>query len=901
MPAGNTLEEVPVPVHDNPDMVFQGFFTAASGGTRVTDFTFAKETDLYAQYKKRTFTVTLDPNGGYFYSGDEVTTPVQFGATGSETIAMIASTYYDRVEKTGYNRFGGWTVSGTVINPDTYVPTKAETLTAKWVETVKVTLSCGDGWFGKTGESIWMAFPDKNTKLSDFDKTIGGGQYSFADLMDNVIPPEGMEFQGWYTEDGQKVDLDFVPTDNLTHLSARYKVKSEETVEVSSVTLQPEHATLNSVGETLTLVEKIEPQNATNTKVEWKSNKPDVVAVDDNGIVTAKGEGDAIITVTVKDESGKSVEATATIKVEIPTYDFKVNSGLITSSKEATGKFHANAEITIKADDAPEGKEFKEWKIVSGDIKFIAGTSKTDIRATVIMPASNAVVEATYADKQIIINPVKSVKIEPVEPYTGTIDTIGGITKLKAIVEKENGDNDETEVIWTSDNREVAAVDQFGVVTGVSEGDTVIIATAKGTDISGSIKVSVSVPQYELIIDGGRIANSDATSCLASKGSEIKIRATVPDGKKFSKWTVTGEPKLVSGTWTSEFITVTLTQNATFTADFVNIPVEKVTLTADKTKLTAAGETVTITSNVLPVEAFDRSLAWTSSDASVATVDANGKVTAVKSGKVTITAAAKDGSGVKGTIEITVEVATPQPQPKPQPQPQPQPAPQPAAPLPKAADGTATGAGASAKTAAAAITSSNSEEGPSGSNFNLLQARLKKATKNSIKIGWKRVSGAKKYVIYGNACGKGKKFQELATVSGTSFTCKAIADGSKLNPKTYYKFMVMAVNEKDVVVATSKTLHITTLGGTNNNYKAVKLKKSSGSIKVKKTTKLKATLVKKGKKAKVHRKVAYESDNPKVATVTKTGKVKGVGPGKCKIYAYAQDGTFKAFKVTVKK
>ena len=55
------------------------------------------------------------------------------------------------------------------------------------------------------------------------------------------------------------------------------------------------------------------------------------------------------------------------------------------------------------------------------------------------------------------------------------------------------------------------------------------------------------------------------------------------------------------------------------------------------------------------------------------TVDANGKVTAVKSGKVTITAAAKDGSGVKGTIEITVEVATPQPQPKPQPQLQPVP------------------------------------------------------------------------------------------------------------------------------------------------------------------------------------------------------------------------------------
>lgn len=895
MPAGNTLEEVPVPVHDNPDMVFQGFFTAASGGTRVTDFTFAKETDLYAQYKKRTFTVTLDPNGGYFYSGDEVTTPVQFGATGSETIAMIASTYYDRVEKTGYNRFGGWTVSGTVINPDTYVPTKAETLTAQWVETVKVTLSCGDGWFGRTGSSVWMAFPDKNTKLSDFDKTIGGGQYSFADLMDNVIPPEGMEFQGWYTEDGQKVDLDFVPTDNLTHLSARYKVKSEETVEVSSVTLQPVQATLTSVGETLTLVETIKPDNATNKEVEWSSSNPNAATVNNVGVVTAVDDGTATITATAKDGSGKS--ATATITVKIPTYDFTVTGGKIAGSEKTTDKFRAKAEITIQADAPATGKLFKEWTVSDG-VTFATGSTKTAASATVTMPAGAATVTATYEDA-----PVEAKLVEKVEvtPATATISKLGETATLTALVTPN--DADDNTVTWTSSDTAVATVDKSGVVTAVAEGNVKIRATANdGTGKYGEADLTVSLTKYKAAISGGSISGTTNTSYQAAEGEEVKISAGVPaKGKKFSKWTVTGAPTLVSGTWTSESITVTLTQNATFTADFVNIPVEKVTLTADKTKLTAAGETVTITSNVLPVEAFDRSLAWTSSDASVATVDANGKVTAVKSGKVTITAAAKDGSGVKGTIEITVEVATPQPQPKPQPQPQPQPAPQPAAPLPKAADGTATGAGASAKTAAAAITSSNSEEGPSGSNFNLLQARLKKATKNSIALRWKRVSGAKKYIVYGNACGKGKKFQELATVSGTSFTCKAIADGSKLKPKTYYKFMVMAVDEKDVVVATSKTLHITTLGGTNNNYKAVKLKNSSGSIKVKKTTSIKASLVKKGKKAKVHRKVAYESDNPKVATVSKTGKVKGVGPGKCKIYAYAQDGTFKAFKVTVKK
>ena len=47
-----------------------------------------------------------------------------------------------------------------------------------------------------------------------------------------------------------------------------------------------------------------------------------------------------------------------------------------------------------------------------------------------------------------------------------------------------------------------------------------------------------------------------------------------------------------------------------------------------------------------------------------------------------------------------------------------------------------------------------------------------------------------------------------------------------------------------------------------------------------------------------HRKVVFESDNPKVATVSKSGKVKAVGAGKCTIYAYAQNGVFAKCKVT---
>jgi uncharacterized protein YjdB len=81
-----------------------------------------------------------------------------------------------------------------------------------------------------------------------------------------------------------------------------------------------------------------------------------------------------------------------------------------------------------------------------------------------------------------------------------------------------------------------------------------------------------------------------------------------------------------------------------------------------------------------------------------------------------------------------------------------------------------------------------------------------------------------------------------------------------------------------------------------------KAKKNKVNIKAKKKFKLKAKQVPQKKKLKIknHRKVAYESSNPAIATVSKSGVIKGVGKGKCAVYVYAQNGIFKKINVTVK-
>ena len=105
------------------------------------------------------------------------------------------------------------------------------------------------------------------------------------------------------------------------------------------------------------------------------------------------------------------------------------------------------------------------------------------------------------------------------------------------------------------------------------------------------------------------------------------------------------------------------------------------TITLDKTTANLKeGETVELKATVGPENATDKSVTWTSSDESVATVSKDGKVTAVKAGSVKITATAVSGKNVTATCDIKVaeaEKPQPTPEPKPQPQPTPEPEPQP--------------------------------------------------------------------------------------------------------------------------------------------------------------------------------------------------------------------------------
>lgn len=86
-------------------------------------------------------------------------------------------------------------------------------------------------------------------------------------------------------------------------------------VEIEKISIEAEKETLTKIGESTELKVKIEPENADAQKLIWKSDNEMIAAVDENGKVTAIGNGMAIITVTTED--GKNT-ASITITVKIP-------------------------------------------------------------------------------------------------------------------------------------------------------------------------------------------------------------------------------------------------------------------------------------------------------------------------------------------------------------------------------------------------------------------------------------------------------------------------------------------------------------------------------------------------------------------------------------------------------
>lgn len=216
-------------------------------------------------------------------------------------------------------------------------------------------------------------------------------------------------------------------------------------------------------------------------------------------------------------------------------------------------------------------------------------------------------------------------------------------------------------VEWTSSDESVATVDATGMVVAVSAGETDITANVKDSEMSAVCKVTVKVTAKDITVP-------DSLDVKLNDGNETTVEATVSPADatdvevKYASTdeavaTVDKDGKVQILQPGECDIATTLTQEGKKVVEkktHIKAFYEVEGITLDKTEgILTAGNTVTLNATVLPEEIADETIVtWTSSDEKVATVDENGKVTAIAAGEATITANAGEKST---TYKLTVQ------------------------------------------------------------------------------------------------------------------------------------------------------------------------------------------------------------------------------------------------------
>lgn len=194
-------------------------------------------------------------------------------------------------------------------------------------------------------------------------------------------------------------------------------------------------------------------------------------------------------------------------------------------------------------------------------------------------------------------------------------------------------DATEVKLAYESSDENVATVDENGVVTAVADGECVIT-----TYVTADIPATAENAEAKPVVD--EVASSEAEVADSAADSEG------PDDAASS------EPK---DTTDSSFGVVPDSLSAE-TKVTVTTKVEQIVLNKTEGVLTV-GNSVTVTATVTPDNATNATVNWTSSDEKVATVDSNGKVTAVAAGNATITATSESDGDVSADYALTVNKA----------------------------------------------------------------------------------------------------------------------------------------------------------------------------------------------------------------------------------------------------
>lgn len=622
-----------------------------------------------------------------------------------------------------------------------------------------------------------------------------------------------------------------------------------------------------------------------------------ITQVDGNGLITALRKGHAQIrvrylsTFDLFDDSLLGTQVPYEFIIDINVID-GIALNMTSASLYTSGTLLLQALMTDPSAEITWTSSNPSIATVDGGLVKALKPGNTII--TVSQKIGGVIKSATCSI--VVTQSVTSITIDPAE----VVLPIGHSRTLKATVKPNNLSG--VNLTWKSSNENIVTISDATpltvTITGVAGGHAVVSAINQDNVVVGYCHVSVKQSVTSIVL-------SETNVVVDLNTKKMQLRASVYPENALNKevyWTSTDETKakvdangmvtfLKPGTvsiiaTSSDSPAVRAICNIT-----IQIPVSGVSLD-EKTKTMYVGEVARLSYVISPSTASTNTVTWTSSNSSVVSVDATGKVTAKGAGTAVIILRSLDGghtayctitvkriaTGVKLDVaKLDLKVGeyyylnaelTPK-------------------------DSTDTKLVWESSDTKVATVDANGKVIAKDSGQTIIMVRTETGAYATCKV---TVTQPVKGLIM--------NFTEKTVYTGEEFKLKvSVSPSSATETRVVWKSSntdVATVNEDGVVTAISGGTALITCTTVEGGYNAtcvvtvlelvttIKLNHESYRLGVDKSVVLEATV---SNQTASNKKVTWKSSNPKVATVNSKGKVTGVAFGDAVITAIAQDGS----------
>ena len=608
-------------------------------------------------------TVTMNVNDSYTLTTSGKPSAVTWGLTDTSTANVTNGVFSASKE-------GDYIVYATLAQSQ-FVGDSPELVNLMGKQTIQITIHVIDS-FGISEDKHTLYVGDSfvlKAVTTDPDTPVTFTYKNLPPVTGGDVPKDKLVSLTDYKEDGSNVVtgttikglkagiVEITATqvvNNVTKTATCIVYVIDKPIEVTSLAIDPSSIQIDKGSNAiLNVVFNKNASTPENMNVFWSSSDTDIVTVEGNGnlhtaTITGKKGGTAVVMVVSQDGL---YSATCTVSVREPVTGVTLNETSITASLSQK-QFQLVPTVLPAGDGVNRNVTWSSTdpSVLTVDKNGLV-TYKGTGYASVICTTEDGGYQA-FCNFYVNI-PVESLKLD----YTDEIMSIGGQLRITAEILPLNAS--QRTVSWESSDTSVCTVDTNGLVKATGVGfATILCKTIDGSDLTAMCKIYVKQPVTSVVLNTKEIEVRKGTvfwlnaTCLP-ENADNKLCAWTTSDKDVCTVDDDGKVTAVGSGTCNIVVTNVDTGISDYCVVTVTQPVTGITLNSDYQSMWV-GSKYAIIPNVQPVDADNKKVTYQSSDTSVATVDADGVVTAVKGGTCVIIVTT-DELQLKASVTIDVK------------------------------------------------------------------------------------------------------------------------------------------------------------------------------------------------------------------------------------------------------